>query len=152
MKFDSLTRTVIYNRRAGHRGFTLVEVVLATAIAALVMAGMFSGYNMAARRAQFSACSIAANTLAMRQMEQCVAAKWVPSYGNVTLLSLNGSYSTNLCLPSAKSNVVTCSVEYGVSQVSSSPAYAMVGVTCVWSLANYGGSYTNTVITMRAPN
>ena len=125
---------------------------MATAIAALVLAGMFEGYNLAGRQAQFSACSLAANTTAMRQMEQCIAANWIPSYGITTLLNQNGSYSTNLCLPSAQSNVVNCTVNFNTTQISINPPYAMIQVQCVWTFPSYGGTYTNTVAVLRAPN
>jgi membrane-associated PAP2 superfamily phosphatase len=129
-----------------------MELVFASAIAALVMAGIFQGYNMASRRAQYSACSLAANSIAMRQMEQCIAASWVPGYGATNLLTQTGSYSTNLCLPSALSNVVSCTVSYTTSQLSTNPPYAMIQVQCVWTLPSYGGTFTNGFATMRAPN
>jgi hypothetical protein len=132
----------------------LIEVVLATAIAALVMAGMFTGYNMAGRRAQFSACNIAANNCAMAKMEQCIAAQWVPSFGITELFapSLTVPQPTNLCLPVARSNFVTCTNYTTISQVSSTPPYALIQVQCVWSFPAYGGTYTNTVTTLRAAN
>jgi type II secretory pathway pseudopilin PulG len=150
MKIDRPTNAA-RNRRAGQPAFTLIEVAFATAIAALVLGGMFTGYNMAGRKAQFSACSLAANATAMRQMEQCIAAPWVPSIGVTTLLNQYGTNSTNLCLPSAQSNVVSCTVSYNTTQVSFNPPYAMVTVNCVWTFPNYGGTYTNTVAVLRAP-
>ena len=151
MKINRPTGTARH-RRAGQPAFTLIEVAMATAIAALVLAGMFEGYNLAGRQAQFSACSLAANTTAMRQMEQCIAASWIPSYGITTLLNQNGSYSTNLCLPSAQSNVVNCTVNFNTTQISINPPYAMIQVQCVWTFPSYGGTYTNTVAVLRAPN
>jgi len=151
MKIDRPTGTA-GNRRADQAAFTLIEVAMATAVAAVLLAGMFEGYNIAGRQAQFSACSLAANSTAMRQMEQCIAAEWVPSYGVTTLLNETGSYSTNLCLPSAQSNVVNCTVNYTTTQISSNPPYAMIQAQCVWTLPNYGGTFTNTVAVLRAPN
>jgi prepilin-type N-terminal cleavage/methylation domain-containing protein len=151
MKIDRPTGTT-GDRCAGQPAFTLIEVVIATAIAALVLAGLFQGYNMAGRRAQFSACSLAANTTAMRQLEQSVSASWIPSYGISTLLSQNGSYGTNLCLPSARGNVVNCTVTYSATQVSTNPPYAMVQAQCVWTFPGYGGTFTNTLAVLRAPN
>jgi prepilin-type N-terminal cleavage/methylation domain-containing protein len=139
-------------KRAAQSGFTLIEVVFAAAIAGLLVAGMFQGYNMAGRRAQFAACSLAANATAMRQLEQCLAADWVPSYGVTNLLSQTGSNQVDLCLPVAASNVVNSTVTYGTTLVSSSPYYAMISVTCVWTMPAYGGTYTNIVSTLRAPN
>jgi prepilin-type N-terminal cleavage/methylation domain-containing protein len=151
MKINRPTGTA-ENRRAGQPAFTLIEVVIATAIAALVLAGMFQGYNLAGRKAQYSACSLAANSTAMRQLEQCIGASWVPASGIMTLLNQNGSYSTNLCLPSAQGNVVNCTVNYSATQISSNPPYAMIQAQCVWTFPTYGGTYTNTVAVLRAPN
>ena len=44
MKFDESTGNA-RNRRTGPAGFTLIEVVFAAAIAAMVLAGMFEGYR-----------------------------------------------------------------------------------------------------------
>ena len=133
-------------------GFTLIEIAFAAAIAALVMAGMFEGYTIAGREAQFSACNLAANTEAMRHLEQVVAADWIPSYNNNTLLGMSGTQTGNLCLPVANGNVVNCTNYTTVTQISTTPPYAMVQVQCVWSFPTYGGTYTNTVAVLRAPN
>ncbi len=151
MKIDRLKSTD-GNQRAGLGAFTLIEVVFAAAIAALLLAGMFQGYNMAARRAQFSACSLAANTTAMRQLELVNSADWVPSYGQTQLLTLSGTQLGNLCLPSAQGNVVNCTNTTLVTPVSSSPPYVMIQVWCSWTFPGYGGVYTNTVAVLRAPN
>jgi len=135
-------------------GFTLIEVAFAAAIAALVLAGMFKGYNVAGQEAQFSACNLAANAEAMRQLEQIVSADWVPSY-NVSELfsaSLTVPQTGNLCLPSACGNVINCTNYATVTQVSASPAYAMIQVQCVWSFPNTSTRFTNTVAVLRAPN
>jgi type II secretory pathway pseudopilin PulG len=151
MKINRPTDTA-GDRCPGQAAFTLVEVAFATAIAALVMAGMFEGYNLAGRQAQYSACSLAANSMAIRQMEQIIAAPWFPAYSITTLLNQNGTNSANLCLPSAQSNVVNCTIIYNTTPLSSSPPYAMIQVQCVWTLPNYGGTYTNTVAMLRGPN
>lgn len=144
----------IENRSAGRAGFTLIEVVLATAIAVLLLAGMFQGYNMAGRNAQYAACNTAANASAMQQLEQIISTDWVPSYGKLQLFSpsLTNSFSVKLCLPSAQGNVVPCTNYTTVAQISTNPPYAMIQVQCVWTFPGYGGVYTNTVAVIRAPN
>lgn len=139
-------------RRTGQEGFTLIEVAVAAAIAGLVLAGMFKGYNIAGRQAQFAACEIAATSQAMRHLEQVVAADWIPSYGITNLLAMGGTERTNLCLPTSQGNVVNCTNITTVSQISTIPPYAMVKVQCIWSFPTFGGTYTNTVGTIRAPN
>jgi len=138
--------------RGGRKAFTLIEVVIAAAISAMVLAGMFEGYNMAGRKAQFSACSIAATSEAMHQLEGAFAANWVPAYGQNQLLALGGTNTANLCLPVAQSNVITCTNYTTVTEISTSPPYALIQVQCVWGFPNYGGTYTNTVAVLRAPN
>jgi prepilin-type N-terminal cleavage/methylation domain-containing protein len=150
MKIDRLTGTA-GNRRAGQPAFTLIEVVFATAIAALVLAGMFQGYNLAGRKAQYSACSLAANTTAMRQLELVNSANWVPANGQTQLLTLSGTQTGNLCLPSAQGNVVNCTNVTTVTPVSTNPPYVMIQVQCSWTLPGYGGTYTNTVAVLRSP-
>ena len=142
------------NQSGGQAAFTLIEVGFAAAIAALVLAGMFQGYNMAGRQAQFSACTLAANSAAMCKMEQVISANWIPSYGVTELFSssLTAPVTGNLCLPSAQGNVVNYTNYTTITQVSSTPPYAMIEVQCVWTFPSYGGVYTNTVAVLRAPN
>ncbi len=153
MKIDTTTG-IPGIRRAGPAAFTLIEVVLATAIAAFMLAGMFLGYNMAGRNAQFAACNLAANASALKQLEQIISTDWVPSYGKLQLFSasLTNPQTVNLCLPSAQGNVVPCTNYTTVSEISTNPPYAMIQVQCVWTFPSYGGVYTNTVAVIRAPN
>jgi hypothetical protein len=151
MRIDRIANTS-RRWRGGNGAFTLVEVAFAGAIAALVLAGMFEGYNIAGRRAQFSACSLAANAKAMQQIEGVFSANWVPAYGQLQLLGLSSTQLDNLCLPSAASNTVNCTNYVTVKQVSTNPTYALIQVSCVWTFPSYGGVYTNTVSVLRAPN
>lgn len=151
MKFKEFAVQTRMQRR-GEAGFTLIEVVFAAAIAGLVLAGMFEGYNMAGRQAQFSACNMAANAMAESSLEQVLAADWVPSYQNNTFLGLSSTNTANLCLPGTTGATATCTNIITVSQVSSIPPYAMVKVQCIWDFPTYGGTFTNTVCVLRAPN
>jgi type II secretory pathway pseudopilin PulG len=151
MKIDESTGRS-RNRCASQAAFTLIEVAFAAAIAALVLAGMFEGYNMSGRRAQFSACNLAANAMAMQQLEQVVSVDWVASSGNNSLLNMNATNLNNLCLPSANNNVINCTNITRVTAVSTSPPYDYVEVQCIWGFPTYGGTFTNTVAVLRAPN
>jgi prepilin-type N-terminal cleavage/methylation domain-containing protein len=151
MKINSLNNAGSKAQR-DRAGFTLIEVAFAAAIAALVLAGMFQGYNMAGRRSQYSACSLAANTVASRQLEEVISADWQPNEGITTLLGMGGTTSGNLDLPSSQGNTVNCTIVTTVNQISSSPPYAMIEVDCIWTNPCYGGVYTNTVSVIRASN
>src|SRR5256885_14903687 len=61
-----------------HGGFTIVEVVLSTFIALITIGGVIYGYVMSAKRAEWSAYSLAASSLAMQRLEQARSCKWDP--------------------------------------------------------------------------
>jgi hypothetical protein len=65
---------------------------------------------------------------------------------------MSGTLTGNLCLPSAQGNVITCTNITTINQISTVPPYAMIKVQCIWTFPNYGGTYTNTVAVLRAPN
>jgi prepilin-type N-terminal cleavage/methylation domain-containing protein len=140
--------------RGAAPAFTLIEVAVAIAIAALVMAGMFQGYTLASRRAQFSSFQLAANAMAMQQMESIVAATWVISgtaKTNIFSPSLTNTQVNALCLPSSGTNLVYATNYASVVQISTNPPYVMVQVSCVWDFMGMG-VFTNTVSVLRAPD
>ena len=140
--------------RGGVSAFTLIEVTVALAISVLMMAGMFKGYTMASRRAQFSSYQLAANAMAMQQMESIVAANWVVSGTSVTNIfsaSLTNMQVSALCLPNSATNLVYATNFATVTQISTNPPYIMVQVSCVWSFMGMG-VFTNTVAVLRAPD
>ena len=138
---------------AGVRAFTLAEVVIAAAIAALLCAAIAECYGIGSRRSQFAACSLAANMQAMRKIEQVVFANWIPNYGvtNVFNPALTNIDRENLEMPVAITNQATCTNYTTVTQISTNPPYLMIRVDCVWGF-NGLGTYTNTVAVLRGPN
>lgn len=134
--------------------FTLIEIAVALAISVVVMAGIFKGYTMAARRAQFSSYNLAANAMAMQQMESIVAATWVISGTSVTNLfssSLTNTQIAALCLPNSATNLVYATNYATVTQVSTNPPYVMVQVNCIWNFMDMG-TFTNSVAVLRGPD
>ncbi len=134
--------------------FTLIEVAVSVAIAALVMTGMFKGYNMASRRAQFSSFQLAANAMAMQQMESIVAANWVISGTTITNIfnpTLTATQVNALCVPNSETNLVYATNYATVTQISTNPPYVQVQVRCVWNFMGMG-LFTNTVSVLRAPD
>jgi type II secretory pathway pseudopilin PulG len=134
--------------------FTLIEIAVAIAISVLVMTGMFKGYTIASRRAQFSSFQLAATAMAVQQMESIVAATWVISGTSVTNMfspSLTNTQVNALCVPSSGTNLVYGTNYATVTQISTYPPYAMVKVSCVWNFMGMG-IFTNTVAVLRAPD
>jgi|SRR5665213_311469 len=127
--------------------FTLIEVAVAAAIAAMLLAGSFMGFNVAARQVQFSACNLAANTMAMGEIEKYLAT----SPSQLLAMPAYGTQPTNLCLPVSDSNIVSCTNIYAITNISSTPPYALIQLQCVWNFNGFG-TFTNTVVVLRALN
>jgi hypothetical protein len=64
-------------RRAG--GFTLTEVVVSVAISTLMFSGVILSYMQSAYRSEWSGYSLAAQALAIQQLEQARSAVWDPA-------------------------------------------------------------------------
>jgi hypothetical protein len=138
--------------RTRERAFTLAEVVIATALAALVVGGSIYGYVIAAQRAEWSAYSLAAQNLALQRLEQTRAAKWDPlGYPTVDeLLAANFPAQVSvLDIPISKTNIVYATNYTVISTISANPPLKMIRVDCVWPFFNRG-SFTNSVATYRS--
>jgi prepilin-type N-terminal cleavage/methylation domain-containing protein len=133
-------------------GFTLAEVVICLGIVALVMGGVLYGYMMTAQRAEWSAYSQAAHSVAMQGIEQARAAKWDPqAWPKVDELGItNYTQFETLDVPVAGSPIFATNFVQ-VTQVSTDPPLRQIRADCVWPFYKRG-PFTNTVITLRAPD
>jgi hypothetical protein len=132
---------------------TLIEIVVALGISVLLMTGLFQGYTMVSRRAMFSSYSVAADALAMKQMEEIVPASWIPTLGVTNLFNpvLTTTQTNALGMPGSSTNLIYATNYASLRQVSTSPPYVMIRVDCVWSFMDMG-MFTNTVAVMRGPD
>ncbi len=133
-------------------GLSLVELLCSIAIAAVTISGTVNGYILSSNQAEWSAYSLAANSLAMQRVEQARAAKWdlaaFPAVDQVT----SGSFppvANILDVPISGTNIVYATNFTTVSTISTSPALKMIRVDCVWAYRQHG-VFTNTVISYRA--
>ena len=137
---------------AKHRGFTLMEVVTALGLAAIMVTGLVSGYMQSARVAEWSAYSLAANSMALQGVEQVRAAKWDPE-GGVDQVD-NSFFPMRwdiLDIPFCQSNIVYATNRTTITTVSTNPALRMIRVECTWNFYTRG-LFTNTIFTYRAPD
>ncbi len=136
-----------------HCALTLIEVVVALAVAVILLAGMFKGYTLISRRAIYSSYSVAAHALAMKQLEQIVSASWIPvtSVSNLFDPSLTAPQTNVLGMPGTSTNLIYATNYATVRQVSTTPPYTMIRVDCVWSFMDMG-VHTDTVAVLRGPN
>ena len=139
--------------RSGAAAFTLAEVVMAVALAAMLCSAVVLCYGIGSRKSQYAACSAAANLQAMKKMEQVIFAEWIPSYGvtNIFNPALTNVDKENLEMPVANTNVITCTNYTTVTQLSTNPPYLMITVNCIWGF-NGLSTVTNTISVIRGPN
>ena len=136
------------------RAFTLVEVVVSMMIVGISMGGILSMYAQAALHTEYSAHRLAAQMMALGELEQVRAAKFDPRGAPpVDLLwttnfpprvdALDVGYATTVT--TWATNTTT------ISTVSTNPLVKCIQVDCVWSFPRKG-LMTNTLTTYRAPN
>lgn len=157
-------------------GFTLAEVVISIAVTGLVFAGILSGYVQSARNAEWTGYSLAAQALAVQQIEQARSAVWDYSTGNgrnelTNLNLLNPQYDSGtktrrgyswstLDLPYSGTNVVratnyvTVRMFYFNNNANPPVQLQMLQVDTVWpfTVGTAPKYFTNTVATYFAPD
>ena len=153
--------------------FTLAEVVISLAIAALLFGGIITAYTVTTRRAEWTGYSLAAQSLAVQQLEQARSAVWDPGddkneITNLNLLSWTYNNSTkvgkgyswaNLDLPVSGTNFVRATNFVTITMltnVTGAPGVnlQMVRVDTVWPYTGSGGThfFTNSLCTYLAPD
>ena len=136
------------------KAFTLVELIIALAIMSLMIGGIVSGYVVSALRAEWSAFSLAAHSLAMQKLEQTRAAKWDPQGWPPVdeLVSLNFPVTVDvLDVPISGTNILYATSTTTITPVSTTPPLRSIRVETVWPFMQRG-SFTNTIVTYRAPD
>lgn len=136
--------------------FTLAEVLISIAILGMVFGGVIAGHLTCAQRAQWSAYSLAAHSIASQGLEQARAAKWDPQAwpqsvgpGLADELGVtNYAQTATLDVPFKGQPIIVTNF-ISVSTVSSDPPIRQIRSDCVWTFMSRG-LFTNTVITLRA--
>jgi len=125
--------------------FTLVEVVMAIAILALVMAGMIYGYVQSNYRAEWSSMSLAAQSLASKAVEQARAAKWdvhlssaQTGSGTSDELPPTNYIQTNVLVVPGTGQPLVVTNYVSVSNVVLHPPVRQLRADCVWELPSTG--------------
>jgi prepilin-type N-terminal cleavage/methylation domain-containing protein len=135
--------------------FTLVEVMIAMAIIVVSLAGVIAGYIVATRQAEWSAYSLAAQSLATQRFEQTRASKWDPrawpAVDELTAANFPTVPTNILDMPVSGTNVAYATNFTTITDVSSGGyPLRMIRVDCVWSFRQR--PFTNTFVAYRAPD
>jgi type II secretory pathway pseudopilin PulG len=142
--------------RAALAAFTLIEIMVALGVFVLVTSGMIYGYLQSNRDAEWSAMSLAAQSYAAQGVEQARAATWSISGSDDLKVPASPGYTnyfqTNtmqIPISGQPTNVITT-----ITITSNSTPYQsrQIRADCVWKFPLTGTSFTNTVITERAPD
>jgi type II secretory pathway pseudopilin PulG len=148
-------RTAAGRGRHGVSGFTLVEVVIAVLISTIVFATVIYAYVGANDRAEWSAYSLAAQSLAFQGIEQARAAQWDPeSWPVIDKLPVT-NYTRVEKLDLLVSGTPVLATNYvSISTIATSPQIRQLRADCVWVLVSRyhgaAGPFTNTAVTFRA--
>ncbi len=135
----------------GPKAFTLMEVVMSMAIAALSIGGIIAGYTLSARKAEWSAYSLAAHSLAMQRLEQTRSAKWDPQGWPPVDEVVSSNFPVRidvLDIPISGTNVVYATNTTSISSLSTNPPLKMIRVDCSWMFLSRG-PFTNTLVSYR---
>ena len=155
------------DKRIAANAFTLIEVLIGFWIFGMVTAGMIYGYVEANRIAEWSSQSLAAMSYASQGMEQMRSAQWCAEEGNgvgttdVLLpymkIQSDGSwaYWTNqvdtLDIPTTGAPIYVTNYIY-VTSISTNPPLRRIVSQVVWTFRLTGQLFTNTIVTLRAPD
>jgi type II secretory pathway pseudopilin PulG len=140
----------------GVAAFTLAEVVVCLAIVALLFGGIITGYMQGAYRAEWAGYNLAAQALAMQQLEQAKTAVWDKDHNEFTNLVLKTWATMDLPISGTNRMYATNYVTVTTNQILSSPAIYvyMVKVDTVWPYIRKGQTlyFTNTLADYYAPD
>jgi prepilin-type N-terminal cleavage/methylation domain-containing protein len=157
------------DKRTAANAFTLVEVMMALIIFGAMTGGLIYGYVQVNRMAEWSSMSLAAQSIASQGAEQARCAKWdtqvsstntgqgtgdeLPPGSYINGFGVNQNQGSNYTLdipgsggPIYVTNYVT------ITKISDTPKLRQIQSDCVWQILLTGNYFTNTVITVRAPD
>lgn len=164
-----------YKASAATAAFTLTELLVSVAIIGLMVVALLYGYVQVNRKAEWTAMSMAAQSVAAQGAEMARGALWEPklllqlpntglgTYDEMPATNGGPNYTTNIiCLldiPSSGAPVSTNGVtnllyaatnRITIIQVMNSPSVRQIQSDCVWTFPLTGQKFTNTVLTIRA--
>ena len=131
---------------------------MSIAILALVIQGILLGYVQSTRWSEWSAHSLAAQSLASQGAEQARSARWDPQQwpqkigpGQADELGLTNYVQTNALEVPINGILVIATNFISITTASTNPPLRQIRSDCVWEFMGRG-LFTNSVILLRAPD
>jgi len=155
-----LNRAAGRKSRVARAAFTLIEVLIAFFIFGLVTSGMIYGYVEANRMAEWSSQSLAAMSYASQGMEQLRSAQWsaeeYSTGSGAGTTDYLGAYTNiiqtdYLDVPTSGALISVTNI-MTATQISTNPPLKLLVSKVIWSFRITGQLFTNTIVTLRAPD
>lgn len=139
-----------HRRHRNASGFTLTEVMVSLVLSVLAFHGILKAYAFTTARSEWSAHSLAAQSLALQHVEAMRCAKWDPrAWPAVDEAGVTNFTSIEvLDVPSSGAPTLATN-QVSVTTVSANPPLRQIRVDCIWAFPPRG-TFTNTIITLRA--
>ena len=152
---DPHRRGVPTSRRSRQQGFTLIEQLFALLLAGITVSAVVSGFWQSIQQSEWSAHSLAAQSLAQQALEQARAAKWdphaSPSVDQLQQTNFPVRADEVLDVPSGRGQNLLATTRTTIRTISEHPPLRMIEVETTWQFGNRR-RYTNTIATYRAPD
>jgi len=135
------------------KAFTLVEVVISLAIASTVITGIVTGYINCVYRAEWLACSAAAQSQASQRLEQVRGARWDTLASPTLDEVVENQFPVviqPLDLPRSGDRVILATNITFITVISEDPPVRLIKVECIWQFPGRR-VYTNSLATYRCP-
>ena len=132
---------------------TLIEVVVAMAIAGLMIAGIVTGYIFCTTSTVKDSLYMAANSRAMERIEETRSAIWAPYRSTLVdeLVATNfPDKAVTLDLSGSGSDVISAKLHTEIFKISDSPPVRGIHVDCTWQFK--GEDIVTSIETCRAPD
>jgi type II secretory pathway pseudopilin PulG len=150
------------DKRIAANAFTLVEVLISLVIVVLVLSGLMYGYVQMNRMALWSSMSLAAQSVASQGAEQARCSKWDTQVwphpngpgtgdelGTNSYIQSGSNYTLDIPVSGAPIYITNY---VSITKISDTPPLRQIWSQCVWRFPLTGKYFTNTVITLRAPD
>jgi len=145
-----------WRRRLRSGGFTLAEVVMAMGILGLCVGGIITGYVFSCKRIEWSAYSLAAQSMALQRLEQTRACKWdLGAYPIMDNELQASNFPPQVLVLDVPMNSTNATLATNITEVidiqTNYPPIKLVRVRCMWPFIN-GLTYTNTITSYVIPS
>jgi hypothetical protein len=141
------------------QALTLIEVMVSFFLFALVISGLITGYVQSNRMATWSSWSLAAQSVASQGAEQARAAQWDelgttdewPPMTNAMGAIIATNFICSLDVPSSGALIYVTN-RVTISTYIKMPPVRQIRSDCIWHFPMTDTVFTNSVITLRAPD